>query len=100
MTDKFPQTGPNLDPASQFFAEDMFDELCAGLCDIEFTKQNGETRKMRATLSPSYMPVTEENPYDKSSYSPTPGEAIKVWDTEKHQWRSVFPNSVSKFEIL
>lgn len=69
-------------------------------CDIlvEFTKANGEYRKMRCTLRPNVLP---ENPNTNNSKTFTGDENhAAVWDLDANGWRSfIFANIIS-YEVL
>ena len=61
--------------------------LRSGVCEVVFTKANGDERQMVCTLHPSFLPEIEEsdNP-DKKSSNET-DDVITVWDTEADGWR-------------
>jgi len=58
-----------------------------GVVTVEFTKVNGDYRKMEATLQPERMPevvveIEEKSPKKKSDTS------LSVWDVNAEGWRS------------
>ena len=58
-----------------------------GVVTVEFTKVNGDYRKMEATLQPERMPevvaeIEEKAPKKKSDTS------LSVWDVNAEGWRS------------
>jgi len=66
------------------------------LC-ITFTKKDGTERKMFCTLSEGRIP-TDKMPKEESTSSQTSGSAVRVFDTEKQEWRSFRWDSVIKVE--
>ena len=69
------------------------------LC-IVFTKKDGTEREMRCTLVESKIPE-DKRPKEKESGSQTSGSAVRVFDTDKQEWRSFRWDSVTKvsFEL-
>lgn len=71
------------DPSSQQIVQ----ELRNGECTIFFYKMtNGAARKMRCTL-------VEQEPVPSKYNKPN---IIVVWDLDKNNWRSFYPDRVSK----
>lgn len=68
----------------------LHDDKAKDLC-VVFTKKDGTERAMRCTLSESRIP-SEKQPKSQASDSTTVGQgndsAIRVFDTEKQEWRS------------
>ena len=68
----------------------LHDDQAKDLC-VVFTKKDGTERAMRCTLSESRIP-SEKQPKSQASDSTTTGQgndsAIRVFDTEKQEWRS------------
>ena len=78
--------------------EEIILALKANVCDVTFTKVNGEVRTMPCTLNeelvPKYdrkTPVKEATDKEKATLS--------VWCTDKAAWRSFRVDSVTKVEI-
>ena len=69
----------------------LLDELYSGVVDINFTKQDGSTRTMKATLSNEYV-SKEEQENATNNYN-----QISVLDLEINQWRSFNPSSVKSY---
>jgi hypothetical protein len=71
-------------------AEALKADLRSNVVEVTFTKINGETRKMRATLMPSLMPVDESATDDKVllNEEDSHSAAIRVWDLDVGGWRS------------
>jgi len=60
--------------------------------NVEFTKKNGETRKMKCTTNPKLIPESLQPTGDNSNYQ---SEAIfRVYDVEAEGWRSFRTDSV------
>ena len=79
--------------------EEMRDALRKGWCEVVFEKVNGETRTLKCTLNPDFIPeefVPKTNPL-----SETPQEEsraiIRVF-TDIPGWRSFIVNNVISFE--
>ena len=75
--------------------ERMIEQLHKGICTVEFTKVNGDSRTMRCTLNASLgnmpeMPLSE-------SASPVNPDVVKVWDVDANGWRSFKVESVNTF---
>ena len=79
-----------------FDRDEMKSRLREGVCQVTFTKVNGETRVMKCTLNESIVPpVTEveiENPRRENT------SVIAAWDLDKQDWRSFRVDSVVAFE--
>jgi hypothetical protein len=83
--------------------EQIVEALKANVCDVTFTKVNGETRTMpctlRADIVPAYerkKPVVEsEETIKVKETSPT----LSVWCTDKAAWRSFRVDSVTEVNI-
>jgi len=77
---------------------EMINELKSGICEVEFTKVNGETRVMKCTLDPSIIPVaTKEDPLSQKKVRSVSDEVLPVWDVEREQWRSFRVENVTRF---
>lgn len=80
--------------------EEMLVQLRSGVCNVTFTKVNGESREMRCTL------VRDMIPENKTPKSPEEGEpekkineaVIRVFDLIKEDWRSFKVDSVTEFK--
>ena len=62
--------------------------------DLEFTKANGERRKMRCTLNEELIP---EDKKPKGSTRKSPEDTIAVFDLDKQDWRSFRYDSIIEF---
>ncbi len=72
----------------------LHDEHAKNLC-VVFTKKDGTEREMFCTLAESKIP-TEKQPQTKESVGTTTGSAIRVFDTEKSEWRSFRWDSIKE----
>jgi hypothetical protein len=76
---------------------DLAEMLHKGVCEVTFTKVNGETRTMPCTLSEAIIPpalvhvTNTDNPIDfpqvKKEKKVNP-EVMSAWCTDKKEWRS------------
>lgn len=63
------------------------EQLQAGVCTVFFYKvKNGDYRRMKCTLK-DHPPMLGPSKWNK------PGVVV-VWDLEKNEWRSFYPNRV------
>jgi hypothetical protein len=77
---------------------EMINELRSGICEVEFTKVNGETRVMKCTLDPNIIPAaTKEDPLSQKKVRAVNEEVLPVWDINKEQWRSFRIENVTRF---
>lgn len=73
--------------------------LQEGVCEVTFTKVDGETRVMPCTLDTSLMPartVTESSAVQRS-FKPS---TLSVWCTDQNEWRSFRVSNVTRVEQL
>jgi len=79
----------------------LHDKSTKDMC-ITFTKKDGTERAMRCTLVESKIPA-EKQPKSQASDSEVvkngDGSAVRVFDTEKAEWRSFRWDSVTKLEF-
>jgi hypothetical protein len=75
----------------------LHDDKIKDLC-VTFTKQDGTERAMQCTLVEDRIPSDK---IPKTAGSPTTpnGSAVRVFDTEKSEWRSFRWESVTKVEF-
>ena len=73
-------------------------ELNEGICEVTFTKKNGEERVMPCTLVFDHIP---ENLRPKGNITQHRSQdTIAVWCMDKEAWRSFRLDSVTNFERL
>lgn len=65
---------------------------------VDFTKVNGDQRKLLCTLSQKFMPNAEFNVSRASAKRQKPTETLSVWDLESESWKSFRINSVKSME--
>ena len=77
----------------------LHDENIKDLC-VTFTKKDGTLRDMRCTLSEGRIPA-DKHPKNEGTSAKDSGSAVRVFDTEKQEWRSFRWDSVTKvsFEL-
>ena len=71
----------------------LHDESTKDLC-VVFTKKDGTEREMFCTLSEGKIP-TDKQPKEAQS-SETSGSALRVFDTQKEEWRSFRWDSIKE----
>ena len=76
----------------------MKEELNKGICEVTFTKKNGEERVMPCTLVFDSIPKEHHPKGTGSGYQSQ--ETIAVWCMDKEAWRSFRVDSVTNFERL
>jgi len=72
--------------------------LAEGVCEVGFTKVNGEFRLMKCTTSPELIPKSVL-PKEGSSQS-WPDDVIRVYDVVAEGWRSFKSQSVISFDLI
>jgi hypothetical protein len=77
----------------------MKEELNKGICEVTFTKKNGEERVMPCTLVFDSIPE-EYHPKGTGKSSGVSQDTIAVWCINKEGWRSFRVDSVTNFERL
>ena len=65
-------------------SQQILDLLLEGECHVNFTKADGSTRNMRATLEPSLLPARNATSHTRTHNA----EVFSVWDLDKQSWRS------------
>jgi hypothetical protein len=73
------------------------DLLRKNKCTVTFTKQDGSSRTMRATLDQDY--ITDNGLTPTGGGSAVPDTQVRCIDTEKNAWRSFNIGSVTSFTI-
>lgn len=68
------------------------------ICEVTFTKVNGDIRVMPCTLLASELPVLTEK--DAKDDKPVNQDVISVWCTDKKQWRSFRVANVQKVDVI
>lgn len=71
------------------------DKNVKDLC-VVFTKKDGTEREMHCTLVEARIPNDKLPKTSEESTSQTSGSAVRVFDTEKQEWRSFRWDTVTK----
>lgn len=74
---------------------DILESLRKNICEVTFTKANGDERTMICTLIPDFLPTKEA----VTNVGPEYIDQIVVWDIEEDAWRSFKPSRVTKIEF-
>lgn len=83
------------DCSMDVFRNDLILQLKDNVCEVNFTKLNGEERIMKCTLQDAYIPETMSEVTKKPNK-----DILSVWDIEKSAWRSFRMDSLNSFEVL
>lgn len=78
----------------QINLEDLLTQLRSQVVQITFTKADGSTRVMNATLQEQYLPETQSTISGSGST-----QVVKVWDTDINEWRSVRLDRVQDIQL-
>ncbi len=78
--------------------DDLNSLLKNNICEVTFTKINGDIRVMPCTLMESQLPAITEKTIDVTKA--VNQEVISVWCLDKKQWRSFRVANVQKVEII
>lgn len=76
--------------------EELQQLLTTSVCEVTFTKVNGETRIMPCTLREDLLPARTVSESVKS----LPPSSLSVWCTDKNEWRSFRVANVTDVRIL
>jgi len=85
--------------------EQLTEMLRNNVCEVTFTKVNGETRTMPCTLSEAIIPpapvhaTNTDNPVDFPKTKKVNLNTISAWCTDKKEWRSFRVANVTNVEI-
>jgi len=79
---------------------DIVSVLQSNICDVKFTKVNGEERLMRCTLKEDLLPEPVA-PDTEINRNRAPNDSVQVvWDLEKTGWRSFRVDSVIDIQTV
>ena len=70
------------------FRQEIIRTLRKNICEVVFTKVNGEQRIMPCTLREDLLPVTEQKKLTFDVLRESKSDAISVWCTDAQAWRS------------
>ena len=68
--------------------DEIVSMLQSSICEVTFTKVNGEVRKMPCTLKSDFLPSTDLTNVQESKTRKTNIDNLSVWCTDKKEWRS------------
>jgi hypothetical protein len=84
--------------------DELLKDLKENIIEVQFTKVNGQSRTMRCTLMPKYLPAsysenineqeTEKKFHDENK------ETLAVWDLQNGGWRSFRIDLVDYAQVL
>ena len=77
--------------------EQIIKSLHEGVCEVSFTKVNGDKRVMTCTLLESMLPKKEATSEDKPARKQNEN-ALAVFDVNANGWRSFRWDSVTDFK--
>lgn len=78
----------NSDKEYNDFRESVFQKLRTDIVNVCFTKADGSERKMLCTLVESKIPEDKRPKNAETQSGSTAGSSVRVFDTEKQEWRS------------
>ena len=80
----------------RYTRDDVLRDLRENVCEVYFTKVDGNKRKMRCSLKPEALPdsyaLTEEA--KEREFHETNKDIIRCWDLEANGWRSFRIDSI------
>ena len=78
--------------------EELIETLKTNVCEVTFTKVNGEVRTMPCTLKEDIVPAYERKTPVKEATDKEKA-TLSVWCTDKQSWRSFRVDSVTEVKI-
>ena len=78
--------------------EEWVSQLRTNICEVTFTKVNGDNRVMTCTLREDLVPPVASHADDYGVQRTL--DVIRVWDTNALGWRSFRVDNVSNFMIV
>ena len=78
--------------------EEIIETLKTSVCEVTFTKVNGEVRTMPCTLKEDIVPAYERKTPVKEATDKEKA-TLSVWCTDKNAWRSFRVDSVTEVKI-
>jgi len=80
----------------------LLNDLTENVCEVYFTKVNGEKRAMRCSLRPDVLPesyTNSEAPKVKDFHTQNK-DVLAVWDLQNAGWRSFRVDSVEYVQVI
>jgi hypothetical protein len=68
--------------------DELSDMLRQSICEITFTKVNGEKRVMPCTLKADVVPSVVSDTVKENKERKVNPDNLSVWCTDKNEWRS------------
>ena len=68
--------------------DEIITMLQSGICEVTFTKVNGELRTMPCTLKSELLPIIDTQNIQEGKTRKTNIDNLSVWCTDKNEWRS------------
>jgi hypothetical protein len=85
----------------RFERDHLLGDLKVHVCEIHFTKVNGEFRKMRCTLRNDLLPSNTDMAHLDEEHKKEPNlSTIVAWDVEKNGWRSFRIDTVQYAQVI
>ena len=79
--------------------QDALNELKQGICEVTFTKVNGDTRVMTCTLQKDHLPkATKKDPLTETKVREINENFISVWDIKAKGWRGFRVANIISFK--
>lgn len=84
----------------------IYEMLHDHICEVTFTKVNGESRTMPCTLKEGVVPpapvhvTNTDNPIDFPKVKKQSPETMSVWCTDKQEWRSFRIMNVTNVKVI
>jgi len=86
---------------ANFNRDDVIKGLKEAVCEIHFTKVNGESRIMRCSLDPRYVKAPiDVNHLDEQHKRPENKNTVVCWDVVAGGWRSFRIDSVQYMQEI
>ena len=82
--------------------ESWVNQLRTNICEVTFTKVNGDTRVMTCTLREDLVPqvATQADAQADDTGVQRTLDVVRVWDTTALGWRSFRVDNVSNFSVV
>jgi|CryBogDrversion2_8_1035294.scaffolds.fasta_scaffold64169_2 hypothetical protein len=88
------------DDFAMYTRDGILKDLKQHVCEITFTKANGETRVMRCTLDERYMPSYDKKHLNEMHNKKENLNVIAAWDVHASGWRSFRIDSVKYAQVI
>lgn len=75
---------------------ELIEQLSTNICEVTFTKVNGEQRVMPCTLREDLLPARNESNTERKVNE----NVLSVWVTDANGWRSFRVDSVTDIKVL